>query len=318
MPLIETYLDGVVFVQGKNKGSFPYCNTYIVKDGDDLVVIDPTCGPENLKSGLAFLDGTFSDITAVFNTHFHVDHSAACRWLASSFNVPVYMHERDASAVTSWDAMAARYRIESPDLKKMLFRVFNGVAGFRPFSVTHPFAAADPLPAGIGSLHCPGHTPGHCAFFYRGLLFSGDVELNVPWVGNANSSVRDFLHTTEILSDMSFAGILPGHGMPVFDGLRELLLRYRSELLNAAERVHGALSAAPEPLNRVAALSRRFLSPTVRGRFNSENGPLLHHFESLAVWQYLIYLESKGRARRTVSPGGRVLWSKEPGNEMPK
>lgn len=313
MSLIQKFLNRVVFIQGKNKGSFPYCNTYIIKHREELIVIDPQCGMENLKNGLDCLGCTFSDITAVFNTHFHVDHSTASRWLYSEFGVPVYMHESDAAAVASWDAIAARYGIESSELKKMLYRVFNGIAGFRPFSVTHPFRVGDPLPAAIGSIHCPGHTPGHCAFVYQGLLFSGDVELNVPWVGNANSSVQDFLDTIETLSEMSFAGILPGHGMPVFDGIQRSFLRYRSELLRAAEKVYSALGAAPNTLDRIAAPSRKFLSPTVRERFNIENESLLYHLELLAVSRYLTYLEAKGRARRTFSDEGQVMWSKKIG-----
>lgn len=307
----QKILDGVVFIKGQSGGTFPFCNSYLVKDRGELVVIDPQCGIRSLQQGLELLNSTFADISAVLATHFHVDHTTPCRWLSEQFHVPIFMHEYDASAVVSWNAMASRYRIETPMLRTMLFRVFYGIAGFRPFRVTHPFQAADALPGGIEAVHSPGHTPGHCAFIFKKLLFSGDVELNVPWVGNVNSSVEEFLTTTESLATLDLNGILPGHGDPVLgSGCYRRLREYRAKLLRIAEAVYQELDGVPATLDQIVESSRKFLSRSVRGKFKAENDLLLVHFEKIAMSQYLKYLEALGRARRSVDDDGRNLWSR--------
>ena len=230
MAIINRISEGVIGIQGANGGAFPYCNTYMIHDGPDLIVIDPQCGDENFHKGLTALECSLGDITAVLNTHYHVDHSTPCRRLSRKLGIPIYMHILDAPAVSSWSAMCARYGIRNGVLKQMMHRMFGEVAGFQPFSVTHPFDSRSALPAGIEVVHSPGHTPGHCCFLYRGLLFSGDVELNVPWVGNTNSDVEAFLETISKLAAMQFRAVLPGHGNPCFADTQRAFRQYFERL----------------------------------------------------------------------------------------
>lgn len=316
MAIINRISDDVIGVQGENGGAFPYCNTYMIREGRELIVIDPHCGDDHFRKGLAAMERSVEEITAVLATHYHVDHSTPCRRLASEFGIPVYMHLLDAPAVSSWSAMYARYGIRNGALKQMLQRMFGDIAGFQPFRVTHPFDGDSALPAGIEVIHSPGHTPGHCCFLYRGLLFSGDVELNVPWVGNINSNVDAFLETASKLAAMHFRGVLPGHGLPCLTDTNRAFSRYYGKLIENAEKVYGALAEAPQTLDDITQRARKVLSPSVRGMFEGENGPLLIHLEQIANHHYLKYLEARGRAEKTVCAGGKTLWARTEGDHQ--
>lgn len=238
-------LENVLYIQGRSKSSFPYCNTYIIKAHGDLVVIDPNCGRSRLRRGLAAWDHDLDDITAILNTHFHVDHSSHSRRLAFEYTIPVYMHRLDAEAITSWEDLYVRYKIDTPRLKTFFHKMFATVAGFQPFKVSHPFEPGDRLPAGIRIVHTPGHTPGHCGFQYKDLLFSGDVELNMPWVGNMHANVGAFRDSIQWLSRQSYRLLLPGHGPPVTMNrkLRSIVIYRKSTILKR-------WSITPSPMNR--------------------------------------------------------------------
>lgn len=308
MDFVRQISDHVIRIQGRNAGAFPYCNTYMVRRDGALVVIDPQCGLDRLDAGLAYFRCLPQDITAIILTHFHVDHSAPCRRLSQRLKVPVYMHALDAPAVASWESMYARYGIRTDSMQVLLRETFGGIAGFSPFRVDVRYTAGDRLPGGLHVIHSPGHTPGHCCLLCEGLLFSGDVELNVPWVGNVSSSVSDFLNTTEMLSALPIHTILPGHGQVCTAGCSKALLRYREKLLINAESIYGVLTDRPQSVAVITRAVSRCLSGSVRNQFKDGGDLLLFHFEKIASGHYLNYLKDGGRAVRMPANNGEALW----------
>jgi glyoxylase-like metal-dependent hydrolase (beta-lactamase superfamily II) len=94
----------------------------------------------------------------------------------------------------------------------------------------------------IGALHviaCPGHTPGHSAYYreQEGLLFSGDAVMNivpnlVPAWRRPDLSLPVRLFTTDWqqarqsarrLAKLRPAALLAGHGRPLMEGTADCL-----------------------------------------------------------------------------------------------
>jgi len=60
----------IKWIQGQNKGRFPFCNSLLIQDSVK-VVIDPGAGLELMKQV-----NDSVDVDLVINTHFHFDHIA--------------------------------------------------------------------------------------------------------------------------------------------------------------------------------------------------------------------------------------------------
>jgi len=303
--------NNVALIPGERNASFPFCNSYLIQEKNELVVIDPQCGESRLTDGVASLGCSLEDISAILNTHFHIDHSTASSWLSLKYNIPVYMHQYDAAIITSWESMYSQYMLRTPEQKKCFYKLFHDTGGFSPFQVSNTFTCNEPLPLGIKAIHAPGHTPGHCCFEYKGILFSGDIGLTLPWVGNASSSVGDFMETISRLAEMKFKCILPGHGDPWYSELKENLQLYHKQLTEHENSIYKVLTRTPRSIENILPFVKKFLPPSFGKKLKGQENPLPHHFETIANFQYLKHMESVGTAVSTRLPDGRIMWSKQ-------
>ena len=104
-------------------------------------------------------------IVKVLVTHAHIDHVGGVGELAERLEVPIEgPHEDD------------KFWIEAMDQQKTMFGLINA-RGFQP---NRWLRNGDTVSFGqveLKVLHCPGHTPGHIAFFHEPsrLAIVGDV-----------------------------------------------------------------------------------------------------------------------------------------------
>jgi glyoxylase-like metal-dependent hydrolase (beta-lactamase superfamily II) len=120
------------------------CISYLVHDGDEAVVIDPTQYVDEYLNTVEERDLT---IVGVADTHADADHVSGARQLADELVVPYYLHDADAGNLDDYTA------IED----------------------------GESIPVGDRSLdvqHMPGHTPGSVSFRYGDVLLSGDTLFN--------------------------------------------------------------------------------------------------------------------------------------------
>jgi hydroxyacylglutathione hydrolase len=135
-------------------------NCYVVRasrDADEAVVVDPGGNAAELLLELARLGVTPA---AILITHGHWDHLGAVAELAEHSGAPVHMAEDERALLENL-----------PDL------VPEGVVA-RPYTADVFLHGDETLElAGITfeTLHVPGHSPAHLAYYADGCLFSGDV-----------------------------------------------------------------------------------------------------------------------------------------------
>ncbi len=122
--------------------------SYVVRSGDEALVIDPTRSVERIIE-LAKDEGF--RILAVLDTHMHADHISGGVALGEAARVPYYLHPYDA--IHPLDLVPARIAYE---------RLWDG------FSI--PFGDCT-----LKAWHIPGHTLGNMAFLVNDrYLFAGD------------------------------------------------------------------------------------------------------------------------------------------------
>lgn len=121
---------------------------YIVRSGDEAVLIDPTRHIEHYLD-IAERDGF--KIKAIFDTHAHADHISGGSELAKRLGAPYFLHPYDG--IHPIDMLPATIEFE---------RLWD--------NLTYSFGNA-----ALKAVHIPGHTLGNMAFYLNDrYLFTGD------------------------------------------------------------------------------------------------------------------------------------------------
>ncbi len=150
-------------------------NCYVLKNGEEVAVIDPSAWTDKQKERLvSFLRSLNGSVKFIINTHGHFDHISANKILKESFaDSKLTIHEEDGEMLSS------------PELNGSV-RFGSGIVSNKADILLKD---GDFLAVGIAKLkvlHIPGHTKGSIALYGNGFVFTGDT-LFAGTVGIAKS-----------------------------------------------------------------------------------------------------------------------------------
>jgi hydroxyacylglutathione hydrolase len=137
-------------------------NVYFLENPEtkEMILIDPADAAERIESKVREMDGT---PVAILLTHAHFDHILALDAVRKTYQVPVYVEEKDEPV------------LENPEWN---------LSGWQGLSIStkadHLLRDGDILQlAGmeIHVLHTPGHTQGSCCYYLpdQKMVFTGDT-----------------------------------------------------------------------------------------------------------------------------------------------
>jgi glyoxylase-like metal-dependent hydrolase (beta-lactamase superfamily II) len=190
-------------VIAENPGPFTYLGTgvYIVGKGK-VAVIDP--GPvidahfEALKRAL---DG--EQVTHVFTTHTHMDHSPLAHPLAKWAGCKVYGRP---------DPNVAHAEVTMEE---------GGEAGFKPDVYVNDGDTFGGHDWTLEAIATPGHMSNHVCFALKeeNALFSGDHVMgwSTTVISPPDGNMRDYFASLDKISARGFSTLWPTHGPPVTD-----------------------------------------------------------------------------------------------------
>jgi len=169
-------------------------NCYVVRAGDDVMVVDPGGDAERV---MGELDGAVPRY--IINTHGHPDHVGANETLAGATGAPVLMHEADVKLLGGPGIFGGIFD-EPPEPDRFLEDGDELELGDLSFTV----------------FHTPGHTPGGICLYTPGVVFVGDT-LFAGSVGRTDLGGGDYNTLigsikTKLLSLPPGTKVLPGHG----------------------------------------------------------------------------------------------------------
>ena len=97
----EINQDMYMIFQEKTSVNFNSCNTYLIRAGNKVNIIDPGCSRLNLVKVLRKLNIDIGDIENILLTHAHSDHYALVKYLKKKGHPEVFIHPADRKFLES-------------------------------------------------------------------------------------------------------------------------------------------------------------------------------------------------------------------------
>ncbi len=236
-----------------NEEGFTASNCIFVDD-DRRLVIDSGAG--------GVLDQIQPEtVDTLLNSHHHLDH---IRGNDLFINAKIFAHPVERAAMQSVEKVTATSGwndLMDEDIMTHA-RTFGGL----PERILQPWKVDEDLHDGkiircgstkIMVIHTPGHTAGHCSFFFpdEGILFSGDICLTVagPWYGEEHADIDDFISSINKIIDINPRILVTGHRTNTIDSnIIGTLTEYRERILKREKRILNFIKKKPGTINEIA------------------------------------------------------------------
>lgn len=236
----------VKFIRG---GRYPFCHSVLI-DGERRAVIDASSDEQKLT---AFRDR--GPVDYLINTHAHEDH------LVFNYLFPrsrFCAHAEDAPHFACLDSLIDCYG-DMPEAEHKKWHAFiEKKCRFSPRKVDLFLQEGMALDFGgtrMEVLHAPGHTPGHCAFYFpkEKVLFLGDYDLTRtgPYYADRASSIEDTLQSLERLKKCPAETYLTAHGKGIYEADPALIDRYLKIIYQREGRVEEFLKGGPRLFDEI-------------------------------------------------------------------
>ena len=275
----------IYLIPGKNKSRFPYCACLYIKGRDLRVLIDAGMGEENMAPVME------AGIDVLILSHCHIDHRLTREMIPG---IPVWCHEKEEIFMQDREFFFTAMGLKRSGLD--LSRLFDFARGKFKIEIAHRMADGDCIDLGgvtLQTIHTPGHTPGHAAFFIpeHNLLFSGDIDLTSfgPFYGHDFADINDFLTSIEKLNQVGAAKLISGHAGPFNGNLARRFNEY-GEIIFTRDRL------LLDKLNRPKSIAD-FKGRNLYYKAYPDFPDLIRWFELVHIEKHLNRLKDMGKVR---------------------
>ncbi len=230
----------IYYVEGKEKGRYPYSNSFLVGD----YIVDTGISPNRINE----LKKRYR-ITNVLLSHWHEDHISGNRFFKNS---RFWSHPTDKPVVEDISKMTDHFEMHDPasnDFYGEVMRMLN----CQNTKVDSVFMDNDEFTIDGGYqlqvIHTPGHSAGHSCFREKNskIIFLADIDLSDfgPWYGALDSSVEAFENSILKLIDDRFDHAFTSH-TNVIEGSKNIKSKLQDYLSKIYERDDTILSGLSE------------------------------------------------------------------------
>jgi len=293
----EAIAEKLYFIPGRRGGRFPHCNSLFISDGGG-VILDPASDGKELRAVAG------EGVQVVLLSHYHTDH---VRYLKLFPQAAIWIHRQDAPALRDFDEMVRYVWGDHTEYAGGWSRRKMREVGGWGWPVGRELEDGDELRFGatrLQVLNTPGHTPGHCCFWFPDsqILFAADFDLTEfgPWYANAASSVDETLASIEKLKKLRPRLTVTGHEAGIIPG--DITERLDAFARVVREREARILECLKEPLTHEELVRKG----TIYGPYYSPDN-INHWMEWRMVWHHLRSLEKRGVIREEAGKYLRIF-----------
>lgn len=281
--------DHISFLISDN--GFTYCNCIFIDD-DIKAILDTGAG----KTSLDEIHPEQVDL--VINTHHHYDHIRGNHYFKQA---QIMIHSLDRAPLTSREENEYYNSINiwqdlMPDSD---YNEAGKLMGIVPEDVVKNMRVDAVLEDGqiiefghtsLEVLHTPGHSAGHCSFWFpeEEFLFTGDICLTQagPWYGEIYANPADMIKSIERIIDLNPPRLASCHVNNIYYDQPDRLIEFRDRIYKREEKIYNYLKTKPADVHDIAAQKLIYkLHPT----------PFVLFWEKLMVLKHLESLEQAGR-----------------------
>jgi glyoxylase-like metal-dependent hydrolase (beta-lactamase superfamily II) len=206
-------------------------NVYVIKSSDGLTIVD-TSKPgsvSRIEKSLKRSGYQLSDIKRILITHAHWDHIGSLSELQTIAGAKVYAHHRYESEVIRgekvprfpspsqlgrFDRFVYKYWLKPTDRDQSTVPVH--------YELTEGDRLDEVFP-GLEVIDLPGHSPGHCGFWFEDqrILIGGDILMNLPFnhltlpLIAATPDLVEAKQSVRKIDTMNVKTLCLGHGRPL-------------------------------------------------------------------------------------------------------
>lgn len=265
---------------------FTYCNCIVVED-DTRAILDTGADKNSIISIHP------DNIDMVFNTHHHYDHTRGNQFFPNS---RLYIHALDYAPLSNRDDYIHYNSIDMwPDLMPNYdYNEAAKLTGIEETDVERNLRVDQVLNDGqivdfgrtkMEVMHTPGHSAGHCAFWFpdEEFLFTGDICLTQagPWYGEIYANPDDMIKSIDRLIDLNPPRMTSCHINEICYDNKQRLTEFRDRIYRREERIFKSIKKQPVDLHQLAEQKLVYrLHPTPFVLF-WEKCMLLKHLEAL-------------------------------------
>jgi hydroxyacylglutathione hydrolase len=236
----------VKFIRG---GRYPFCHSILVEDRA-RVIIDASSDRDKLQS-----IKEQGSVDYLINSHAHEDHIVFNYLFGES---KFCAHALDAPFFEDLESLIDCYGDMTAEEKEKWGQFLQNDCHYISRKVD--LLLKDGMVMDLGEvkvqvIHTPGHTKGHCAFYFiqEKIMFTADLDLTKagPYYGDRGSDIDETIQSLKRLKAFEVETYLTSHGKGIFDGGPENIDRYLEIIFLREERLIGFLRKGPKTLDQV-------------------------------------------------------------------
>ncbi len=235
--MFKKLTDNIFMLEDPYKARILRCHCMYVED-EKRVLIDSSGGPEIVNA----IGSRGVDI--LLTSHFHEDHTLNHDAFPGA---DIWVHTDDAEGVRTkrgYMELLGFMKFNQEELGEELVETIN----MKDYPVEGEFVDGQIFDIGqnrIQVVHLPGHSAGHCGFYFpkQDILYSADIDLTDlgPWYGGASSDVDDFIASIKRIKNIQPSTIVSAHLGIVKDRISERIDQYLDHIYLKDERLLEAL-----------------------------------------------------------------------------
>jgi len=234
------------FIRG---GKYPFCHSVLIDDRN-RAVIDASSDKEKLNQ---FKHQ--GPVEYLITSHAHEDH------LAFNYLFPesqFCVHPFDAPHFENVDSLIDSYGDASQEDREKWRAFLENDCHYTPRRAD--LLLSDGMVMDLGEvkmevIHTPGHTRGHCAFYFINarIMYTADLDLTKagPYYGDRTSDIDETIRSLERLKTFDVEIYLTAHGKGILEGDPEHINRYLEVIFFREEKLIDLLGKGPKTLDQI-------------------------------------------------------------------
>lgn len=261
---------------------FTYGNCLLVNDDIRLLI--------DTGAGRALNEVHLESIDTIINSHHHYDHirgndlCSKAKILVHPLEQPSMQSPGMTTATNGWEELMGDTNTIDP--RKIGIKPESLTRYWRVDGEIHDNQVFDCGNTKLVALHTPGHSPGHCCFYFpdEDFVFLGDICLTKvgPWYGEPQTNIDDFIKSIDRILDLHPKKLATGHiNIMVSEKPESVLTEYRDRILKREQTILKHLQKSPCSIHQLAEqhlIYQRHNSPYV---LFWEKSMLRNHLEHL-------------------------------------